>query len=158
IGDDLNSNGNVTLTLGAKIGDDLTHSPGTTVNIVFGQVMGSTIVAPVVAHPTPFVPVTLPPPTAFSAGGPDAALPVFASQTLPPGPYGHLTLAGSNTVNFSSGDYFFDDMTTLSSFVNFNFNATSGAVRLFAKGNVSLNELNTKLNGVDFENLSPSAS
>ena len=118
---------------------------GTSVNI-FGNLTtagtvsigGSSIIYGVITeHGTPQAPqsyslITLPPATTFNSGGAN----VTTSCTLNPGSYGNVILGTSKTLNFSSGDYYFNSFS-MSGSGKLNLNVANGKIRIFVTGNVA---------------------
>jgi hypothetical protein len=76
--------------------------------------------------------ITLPPATTFNSGGTN----ISSSCTISPGSYGNVNLGTSKTLNFSSGDYYFDSFSMGGS-GKLNMNVDAGKIRIFVTGNVT---------------------
>ena len=105
--------------------------------------------------PPSFTTLALPAAHSFSSGGTSFLLNTFAAQTLSPGSYGELVMIGSNTVNLSSGNYYFDDIRTIGSFATFNFDTTHGPINIFVTGAVFMKSATMNLNGVSYSSVAP---
>ena len=168
VGGNLNVGGNLqtTANVGGNIvaGGNVNTSGNTTGNIFAGgwvvnsgTVSGNIHPASAVS-PATFTPLTLPPAHNFSSGGNDVTMPTFASQTLSPGSYGEVLLDGSNTLNLSTGTYYFNDIRMLGSFATFNFDTTKGPINIFVTGEILLSSATMNLNGVNFSSVNPSSA
>ncbi len=165
VGGNLNVGGNLTTTAnvaGNIIAGGSVSTSGNTSGSIFagaGITSSGTVggAAFPFSHPTPesFTPLAMPPAHTFASGGANLLMPTFANQTLSPGSYGELLFDGSNTVNLSSGNYYFDSIHSLGSFVTFNFDTTHGPVNIFVTGDIFLTSATMNLNGVSFSSIDP---
>jgi hypothetical protein len=158
IGGDLNvgRDANLTADVGGSIraGGYVKTSGDTTGGIHAGSTIASTGTVGggqfpfSAANPDSHAHVALPDGHTFASGGPSYVLNTFESKTLAPGSYGDLAFIGSNTVNLSSGNYYFDDIRSIGSFTTFNINSSGGPVNIFVTGSVFLQSPSVNLDGV----------
>lgn len=120
---------NVHLNHGADVTGTVTH--GGTFKKSPTSIVGA------VVHAAPSLP-TLPPITAFSAGGTDfGGFGNGATLTLPPGSYGSVKLGGNSNLNLTKGDYQFTSFNAGNGF-RLRLDLKGGNIRLFFKGKVHI--------------------
>ena len=152
VGNTLGVNGNVSIGSFSKI-YNLVH--GGTLSVGPGTTIGSQSTGTVLVQPKVVAPVLLPAPTAFVGGGADQILPTFANVSLSPGHYGALTFNGSNQVNFTAGNYYFNSIQSIGDFTTLNFDLHSGPINIFVAGGVDLLSVAETINGVSFSAADP---
>ena len=128
----VDANGNVNLGTSAKVYGNLTTS-GNLYKSTSAMVYGTTT-----ENGTPIVPqsyglIALPPATTFNSGGTN----ITSSCTLSPGSYGNVNLGTSKTLNFSSGDYYFDSFS-MSGSGKLNMNVTGWKDSNFCNGKCNI--------------------
>lgn len=134
---DAGVNGNATLSTGAKILGHVTHSGSLALNGTAS--VGSDSVGPSTVVPESFSGIALPLVTLFSAGGGDVTKGFNESTTLAPGTYGNLLLGEHNTLNLSSGTYFFDSFNA-DNHLDLNLDLTGGNLLLYILDDVILGQ------------------
>jgi hypothetical protein len=141
------ANGDVKLSVGAQVvgnvdsgGDTkLAFNSSVTGDVTAGGIikegLGTTIggTATEGGMPEVFVPVALPTPTMFSAGGTDVAPLIGETIDLAPGTYGTFRPATNNHVTLHSGKYYFDAIEPALG-LDLNFDLTGGPIELFVVG------------------------
>jgi hypothetical protein len=110
---------------------------------------GASVTGVVTTSPTAntFVPIIMPTATVFTAGGADQTVDSGLDQlTLAPGTYGMLATSQQNqTVNLSSGNYYFDAIDVQGGFT-LKIDLTSGdPINIYVVGNVDFNVQDIKL-------------
>jgi hypothetical protein len=128
----VDSGADVSLSLGSSVAGDVTASGTIT------RGLGTTIGGTETENGTPqvFVPVPLPPVTPFTAGGTDVD-PVMGETTmLMPGTYGTLRPGLNNTLNLSSGRYFFDAIEPAVG-LKLNLDLSGGDLAIFVVGDAA---------------------
>jgi hypothetical protein len=154
VGGNLSAAGSITLS--STVSGNATYGPGKSLHLLGGgQVLGTTSSGPVVPTPQPYDPVTLPAAHNFSSGGLDVVLNTFDDMSIPPGSYGDLIITGANEINMTAGNYYFDSITMINSFVTFNFDSSGGPINIFVTGAVLLHSPDMRLNGVNFSSVDP---
>jgi hypothetical protein len=154
VGGSLLSDGNV--HVGANVAANVNYGVGKSYSISPGKSVGGSVTSSNVAiTPSGFDPVIMPAAHSITTGATNIALATFATRTISPGHYGHVTLAGSNTLNLSAGDYYFSDIIMNGSFLTLNYNLTSGPIHVYVKGNAVFNNANTHVNGVNYNAINP---
>ncbi len=149
----LGSNGNVVLGVNNHVIGLVTHS-GTLKVGTFSTIGGSAI-GTVTPNPTAYTPVSVPPATVFTSGGPNLDLEVFADRAIAPGRYGTMTLRGSNTVRLTGGDYYFDSILSPGTFTDLHLDLTHGPINVFVTGDVQFQRVYAYVNGVDYKQANP---
>ncbi len=150
------SNGDVTVNI--TVDGNVNYGVGRLLTVAFGgHVGGSTTSAAVAVTPATFSTVPLPAAHSFTAGGVNVTMPTFATQTLSPGSYGNLTMAGSNTLNLSAGNYYFSSFTMTGSFLNLDLNTSGGPINIYVTNSTALHDATTNVNGVSYQNVGSSA-
>jgi hypothetical protein len=149
IDETLGADGNITSTGGITAH---TIIYGGTLNLGGGSsyasaTQGTVLVQPMRFSALPFYQ------TAFTSGGPTESLATFANATLAPGHYGALMFQGSNTLNLSSGNYYFGSIQSLGLFTTINYNLTDGPINIFVAGNVDLLAMGFEINGQTLSSL-----
>jgi hypothetical protein len=156
---DINSGGDVSLGASNNVGGNITafgtitKGSGTTIG---GTETPSSGIIPTPASPvapTAYSPITLPPTTVFGSGGPDVIKGGSQTTTLPPGSYGTLQLGTINTLNLSTGDYYFDSFSMGGS-SKLNLDVSGGPIRIFVTGNMTFGtSLQTTVTGGGAEDI-----
>ncbi|HZZ82330.1 MAG TPA: polymer-forming cytoskeletal protein, partial [Gemmataceae bacterium] len=150
------SNGDVTVN--STVDGNVNYGVGHSLTVAFGaHVNGSTTSAPASVTPAVFSTVPLPAAHSFTTGSTNVTMPTFATQTLAPGSYNNLTMAGSNTLNLSAGNYYFTNITMNGSFLTLNLNTTGGPINIFVTDSTALHDVTTNINGVGYQNVGPTA-
>ena len=145
----LGANGNVSLGVDSHVTGVVTRSGTLTLggfSTVGGQAVGT--VGP---NPTAYTPVVLPPATAFTSGGANQNLAVFADVTLAPGSYGAVTLNGSNKLRLSGGNYYFDSIASPGTFADLHLDLTQGPINVFVTGDIAFDRVTAYVNGVRYD-------
>lgn len=150
------SNGDVTVS--STVNGNVNYGIGHLLTVAFGaHVNGSTTSSPITVTPQSFSTVPLPAAHTFATGNSNITMATFATQTLAPGSYNNLTMAGSNTLNLSAGNYYFNNITMNGSFLNLNLNTTGGPINIFVTDSTALHDVTTTVNGVGYQNVSQAA-
>jgi prepilin-type processing-associated H-X9-DG protein/prepilin-type N-terminal cleavage/methylation domain-containing protein len=145
----LSVSGNVIVDKQAKVNGSVQYTGTLTLNNGAKVLGGSTKVASVVVTPAApsaplpppapvgFSPVSLPSPTAFSAGGEDVIEANGATVEIEPGKYGQLSLGTQCTLKLASGAYYFTSFTVGNN-LNLYFDCSDGNVQIYVSGDVAL--------------------
>ncbi|MDD4327541.1 MAG: polymer-forming cytoskeletal protein [Eubacteriales bacterium] len=106
------------------------------------------------------LPVPKPPLTEFTAGTTDKVLlenwRTTAPQYIAPGKYRNLVINYANTVRFSSGDYYFEDIDGDNSSIKLQFDLSDGPVNIYVKNDLVIGSgmtFNVSEDGVHYENI-----
>lgn len=87
-----------------------------------------------------FVPIPAPPLTKFKAGSKDITLePNWKNpnpQVIPPGSYGKLEITYGNTVRFTAGDYYFEEINGGESAIKIQLDFSNGPINIYVKEDV----------------------
>jgi hypothetical protein len=138
----------VTLGNNAKVLGTVTHLAGTTVSMGGGATVGANVIGPPAA-PVPYVAATLNAATSFGAGLGDTTKGGGQITTLAAGAYHNFNLGSNNTLNLTSGNYYFNAFS-LGGGSTIVFDLSGGAINLFFDSNVNIgNNLDVTLIGGD---------
>ncbi len=153
---DAAANNNVFLN-GSTIRGNLTYGNSLYMGPFGGSITGTQAVAPVVARPSTFTPVGLPPAIAFTSGGANLTTGGTQANPLAPGSYGDLRLGSFQDLYLGPGNYYFTSIEILNSqAIHFLGLTAANSINIFVTGNITEGALSsTTVNGLAFGSADP---
>jgi len=125
-----------------------------------GTITGSQTVGNVLASPTPFSPLALPPAAQFTAGGPDLTTGGSQANPLAPGVYGDIHLGTFQDLYLRPGNYYLSSLEILNSQrIHLVGLTAQNGINVYVTGNITEGALSdTIVNGQSFASADPSLS
>jgi cytoskeletal protein CcmA (bactofilin family) len=150
------ANNNVFIN-GSTIHGNLTYGNSLFFGSFGGSITGTTTVAPVVANPSTFTPLTLPTAIPFTSGGANLTTGGSQANPLAPGSYGDLHLGSFQDLYLGPGNYYFSSIEILNSqSIHLVGLTAQNSINIFVTGNFTEGALSsTTVDGLAFGSADP---